>query len=76
MAIIKAPFTEEQVKNLEHWQKSGFVHPFTCAKQGGGKHALLIPSKDGWLCPTCGYTQDWAHGYMANIKVEPPNYTT
>lgn len=27
---IKAPFTEEQVKNLNDFQKSGRYHPFTC----------------------------------------------
>lgn len=27
---IKAPFTDEQVKNLNDFQKSGRYHPFTC----------------------------------------------
>ena len=27
---IKAPFTEEQVKNLNEYQKSDTSHPFTC----------------------------------------------
>ena len=27
---IKAPFTEEQVKNLNDFQKSNNFHPFTC----------------------------------------------
>ena len=30
MEEITAPFTEEQVKNLNDFQKSGRFHPFTC----------------------------------------------
>lgn len=30
MEKITAPFTEEQVKNLNDYQKSGEFHPFTC----------------------------------------------
>ena len=33
MEIIKAPFTEEQVKILNEYQKSGNFHPFTCCSQ-------------------------------------------
>lgn len=28
--IIYAPFSDEQVKNLNEYQKSGKFHPFTC----------------------------------------------
>ena len=28
--IIKAPFTKEQVENLNKYQKSNLFHPFTC----------------------------------------------
>jgi len=30
MSTINAPFTEEQVNNLNDYQKSGMFHPFTC----------------------------------------------
>ncbi len=25
----------------------------------------LIATKDGWICPVCGYEQNWAHSFMA-----------
>lgn len=63
MAIIHAPWTEEQVKNLNDWQRTGFVHPFTC----GGRDCQcdLVATKDGWICPIgCGYKQSYAHDFM------------
>ena len=26
----------------------------------------LIATENGWLCPVCGYTQNWAHSFMDN----------
>jgi hypothetical protein len=26
----------------------------------------LVATLGGWICPTCDYTQDWAHAHMAN----------
>lgn len=25
---------------------------------------ILVATMDGWICPTCDYTQDWAHELM------------
>ena len=58
-----APFTEDQVNSLNDFQHVGYYHPVTC---GNNCRANLIARKDGWHCPTCDYTQSWAHGYMAN----------
>lgn len=33
MEKITAPFTEEQVKNLNEYQKAGRFHPYTCCSQ-------------------------------------------
>ena len=30
MEAVKAPWTKVQVGNLNRWQRSPFVHPFTC----------------------------------------------
>lgn len=61
--IIKAPFTEEQVKNLNAYQKRGQFHPFTCCGQGPAdkctrrmmefdgsdeSDGLLKATTDGW----------------------------
>lgn len=42
-------------------------HPFTCSNRGDGNHpiiggdeGILVPTPDGWRCPFCEYTQDWA----------------
>ena len=67
MEQIKAPFTDEQVKNLNEFQHCGF-HEFTC---GGAGHPIdtdnvLIATNNGWHCPNCEYTQDWAHDAMCD----------
>jgi hypothetical protein len=74
---IKAPFTDEQVKNLNEFQNSGIFHPFTCPR----KHAdegdtNLVATKEGWFCPHpgCVYTQDWAHDFMAAKRESPDNF--
>lgn len=70
MAQIKAPWTPEQVEALYRWQKNPNMHPFTC---GSGhrtdphhldNEGVLIPTVNGWKCPYCEYTQDWAHDFM------------
>lgn len=64
MAIIVAPFTDEQVRALKEYQKKGEFHPFTCPYHSDVK---LKPSKEGWYCPQtfCEWKQDWAHDFMA-----------
>lgn len=75
---IHAPFTIEAVQTLNEYQtdtgKASQLHPFTCAERGDGNHGeeggdngTLIATVDGWVCPFCTYTQDWAHGFMADV---------
>jgi len=66
--IIKAPFTPEEVEQLNKWQQAGYVHPFTCPKEHLSDANELIATPEGWKCPDpkCGYTQHWAHNYMAD----------
>ena len=61
---MKAPFTEEQINSLNGFQKEAKWHPFTCGTDKCG--ADLIAVKEGWICPRCDYTQDWAHDSMAD----------
>jgi phosphoglucomutase len=72
---IDAPFSDEQVAALNHYQRQGFFHPFTCgeddaehveyAEANRDRHVgLLVASRDGWHCPVCQYTQTWAHRFM------------
>jgi hypothetical protein len=63
-------FTDDEVESLNAYQHSGAFHPFTC---GSGNRTdahhldgegLLVATNDGWHCPYCDYTQDWAHQFM------------
>ncbi len=62
-------FTPEEVISLNEYQNSGAFHPFTC---GGDRtddqhldgEGLLVATEAGWICPYCGYTQNWAHEFM------------
>jgi hypothetical protein len=74
--VLTAPFTSEQVDALNAFQKSGRMHPFTC----GGEHVsggpYLVARRDGWHCSDpyaegCGYTQNWAHAFMADPGAWP-----
>lgn len=55
-----APWSDEQVRSLNDYQVSGFMHEFTC-RCG----EVLVAMPDGWTCD-CGYTQQWAHRWMAD----------
>ena len=69
--IVHAPWTEAQIERLKEWQRSGFVHPYTCGKRDdnhawndwGMDYGVLIPTRKGWVCPDCDYTQNWAHKF-------------
>lgn len=61
---IRAPWDATTVAGLNAWQASGHVHPFTCGTDGC--RTTLRATEAGWECPAgCGYTQDWAHDFMA-----------
>lgn len=65
---LKAPFSPEQVRYLNAYQASGAFHPFTCPRPH--KNRTLIAQVTGWVCPSCDYTQDWAHKFMADPRWE------
>lgn len=59
---VKAPWTSEQVENLNEYQVSGFFHPFT-SMDG----LTLIATEAGWVEEAGGrVVQDWAHKWMAD----------
>lgn len=74
--MIRAPFTPAQVQILNERQCQietavAMFHPFTCQDRStsvhgehGGDRGLLIATTQGWMCPYCGHTQDWAHKAM------------
>lgn len=61
---ITAPWTDEQVESLNEFQVSGVMHPFTCNRHPAERILMALP--EGWECPSCDYTQTWAHRWMVD----------
>jgi hypothetical protein len=57
--LVEAPWTDEQVEKLNHYQRLGYVHEYTCPHDHPGR--VLHATCNGWVCPLCDYTQPWAH---------------
>lgn len=62
---IQAPFTLEQVDVLRLRQADPTQHQYTCEHWHGEpvERRHLVPTVRGWICPSCDYTQNWAHGW-------------
>ena len=63
--MITVPWTKEQCDFLNARQKDGRYHPYTC---GSGRRTdedhldgegVLVATALGWMCPYCGYRQQW-----------------
>lgn len=72
---VKAPFTDEQLKNINDWQNCGLAPPLKCGGsaycQRKGKHPrILFPTQDGLVCSCCIYKQDWVPEMVANFDIE------
>ncbi len=76
MAIIRAPFTDEQIEALKTFQMADYMHPFTCENNHSTPYVKfdnrLVPTREGWICPHCAYTQDWAHDWMLETWAAAP----
>jgi hypothetical protein len=65
MTKVDAPFTDDQVKSINGFQKSKHWHPFTCGKVHCD--GILTASRNGVFCRKCGnWKQYWVHDFMAN----------
>ena len=65
--ISNAPWTDEQVKNLNDYQASGVIHPFTGERKPDGDETILIATREGWVEQESGpVVQTWAHSFMVN----------
>jgi hypothetical protein len=68
--IIELSFTDDQVASMNAFQKSKFVHPFTCGYELGPHHSyeesILEADNNGWHCKKCSYIQRWAYRFMTN----------
>lgn len=63
MDEVVAPWTPEQVRELNRFQRFAHYHPFTCGNDSS--HEVLHATTAGWVCLDCEYTQNWAHAFMA-----------
>jgi hypothetical protein len=74
--VTAAPWTDNQVANLNRYQRAGMFHPFTCGRRNQHRDnpGILIAERDGWRCPAdgCDYRQTWAHPFMTDPS-EPLN---
>ena len=76
---IKAPWTPEQVEQLNKWQNAGYVHPFTCGspshieeckrRKEPDNDGALVATTAGWECPCFRYTQNWCHDFMQDPDI-------
>ncbi|MFI6302150.1 hypothetical protein ACIBCH_09785 [Amycolatopsis thailandensis] len=68
---ITPPWDAAIVAALNAFQERGEFHPFTCPREHfTDGEVKLRATRKGWVCtaaPACGYTQDWAHAFMADV---------
>lgn len=60
-------WTDEQVANLNRYQRSAVFHPYTCVNYHGRKDRNLMATPWGWVCPNCDYTGTKAMEMMLNF---------
>lgn len=67
---IFPPWDASTVRTLNTFQTRSGLHPFTCPRKHFTDEAMLLEATpNGWVCsgaPACGYTQQWAHDFMAD----------
>lgn len=57
------PFNEDQISNINEFQKSKIFHNFTCSTCGSN----LVASEHGLFCQECGkLVQFWVYEFVAN----------
>jgi hypothetical protein len=70
MADLETPWEPEQVEQLNRYQHTANVHPYTCGKRDAHpwNEGVLVAEPGGWVCPveTCDYAQNWAHDFSAD----------
>ena len=71
-----APWTVAQVLELNDRQRfqGHRIHPFTCEHCRDaipGHEGELVATINGWICPTCDYTQDWAFFFESGDPSDP-----
>ncbi len=68
-------WTQDQIERFNRIQRGDLNgHPHTCPNRSitphhhnGNNTGCLLATKDGWLCPDCGYTE----GVLDDLSPEP-----
>lgn len=60
-------FTKDQCDSFNEYQSYGMMHPFTCGNNHSGPRELKA-KPESLYCPSCEYTQDWAHSWQLDWK--------
>lgn len=72
------PFTPEQVKRIESYQRNGLFHPYTCPNRDNHlsemREGILTVTPDGLKCDCCDYTQDWVHSFVFQDLPTPEKF--
>jgi len=63
-SVVFTPWSDEQVEILNAYQNNSRLHEHTCLNDHGDLSRTLIATNNGWICPNCDYTQDWAHSFV------------
>lgn len=65
-AYVSAPWSDEQVANINRFQNAGAFHPFTCNCPHPARNYRLKAFTDRLFCEHCGFEQLWVFPDMAN----------
>ena len=63
----EAPFSEEQIQNINQWQESGFVPRLSCPNNCDTFGERLFAIEVGLFCPQCDQlVQEWVPTNIAD----------
>lgn len=69
--VVKAPFSPDQVRWINAYQRSGAFQPLTCPNLH--KSRILAAEPEGMVCtkrPRCSYTQSWVPAFVVDPRWE------
>lgn len=70
--IIRAPWSEQQVKALNESQQNPLFHPYTCGNEDKAlsheRGGILVATAEGWVCLECDYRQNWAYLFSFGME--------
>jgi hypothetical protein len=65
-AYVYAPWSDEQVENINYYQQAGAFHPFTCRCPHPVRNSRLKAFSERLFCEHCKFEQLWVFPHMAD----------